>query len=414
MAIRIPRQQKSLITRSLSVITAAGLVAVVTLGAALPANADEPTSEIAPSVPEAVVQPVEPVVVEEPAPVEEPAVVEEPAPVVEPEPVVEEPTPVEEPVVEPVITAPVPDTAPVVPAVAEPTTLETNPYVTPDSLGVTPVLTFVCKQNEGDVGYAFTMGFKVEGSDTVFYEYDDYSQYVVVSIVDNSNNDAIITLTPRQGSVITPDSALWVQNGDGSVTVNATLLGDEQCAGSQPEPRDPTVEFSAWQDGAWTCGDTEVTQTRTKTTTPYTVVRQGNQWVQVADTNNIVTETETQTRPMSEAEIASCQPEPTTPPTPVTPTDPVDTPTPTPATPTLNPSPVVNPTPTPVLIGVNGGKPRLTPGTNPYRMGSSKEMLAATGTDQDSTIALILTSVLAIAGGAGFIAIRRRKAGESQ
>ncbi|MGH7218505.1 MAG: hypothetical protein ACREGE_03645 [Candidatus Microsaccharimonas sp.] len=75
-----------------------------------------------------------------------------------------------------------------------------------------------------------------------------------------------------------------------------------------PAPPEPKVKFSNWQDSDWVCGDTEVTQTRTKTTTPYKMVLQNGKWVSVEDTANIKVESETQTRALTEQEIESCKP----------------------------------------------------------------------------------------------------------
>ncbi len=75
-----------------------------------------------------------------------------------------------------------------------------------------------------------------------------------------------------------------------------------------PTPPEPKVEFSNWQDQEWVCGDTEVTQTRTKTTTPYKVVLQNGKWVTVEDTANITVVAEYQTRTLTEEEIESCKP----------------------------------------------------------------------------------------------------------
>jgi len=89
-------------------------------------------------------------------------------------------------------------------------------------------------------------------------------------------------------------------------TYNSTSSDGCNTPPTTPEPR---VEYSNWQDEAWECGDTEVTQTRTKTVTPFKVVLQDGKWVTIEDTANIVVTPETQTRPLTEAEIESCKPE---------------------------------------------------------------------------------------------------------
>jgi hypothetical protein len=88
-----------------------------------------------------------------------------------------------------------------------------------------------------------------------------------------------------------------------------------ECGGetppNPPEPPavpEPTISYSEWQDGQWECGDTTVTQTRTVTTTPHKAVFRNEEWVIVDDTENISTSTETQTRPLTQSELESCEP----------------------------------------------------------------------------------------------------------
>ena len=75
---------------------------------------------------------------------------------------------------------------------------------------------------------------------------------------------------------------------------------------------DPKVEYTEWEEGTWVCGDTEVTLTRAKTTTPFKWVN--GAWVK--DTANAVTTTETDTRQLTQQEIdENCSVEiPVTPP----------------------------------------------------------------------------------------------------
>ncbi|MFK4834627.1 hypothetical protein ACI3KY_02740 [Microbacterium sp. ZW T2_14] len=62
-------------------------------------------------------------------------------------------------------------------------------------------------------------------------------------------------------------------------------------------PPDTTVERTEWKDGVWACGDTVVTQTREVSTTTYTLEGEGPA---VPSTTKV---TETQTRPLTQAEI---------------------------------------------------------------------------------------------------------------
>lgn len=77
------------------------------------------------------------------------------------------------------------------------------------------------------------------------------------------------------------------------------------CPGPQPDDK---VTFSEWADGKYDCGDTTVEQTRTKTTT--TFVLDGETWVE----GESVVEQETQTRDLTDAEIAALDCDVTPPP----------------------------------------------------------------------------------------------------
>ncbi len=107
-----------------------------------------------------------------------------------------------------------------------------------------------------------------------------------------------------------------------------TPLTDEQrdaCAGDRPED---SVITSEWVDDNWTCDDTEVTQTRTVTTTEFVreyTPKVGWSWVPGAST----TVTETGTRALTPDEAESCIPEEPEDPTdePTVPEEPTETPT---------------------------------------------------------------------------------------
>ena len=79
---------------------------------------------------------------------------------------------------------------------------------------------------------------------------------------------------------------------------DASLLQLVECV-PQPEAK---VEYGEWKDGVWECGDATITQTRTKTVTPF--VLQGNKWVP----GTPVVTTESQTRELTSAEVESCKP----------------------------------------------------------------------------------------------------------
>jgi hypothetical protein len=82
----------------------------------------------------------------------------------------------------------------------------------------------------------------------------------------------------------------------------------KECAGDQPDDK---VTYSEWVEGEPNCESKTVTKTRTKTVTPYKW--NGSEWV--LDTANAVTTTETETRPLTEAELKECEPPVVVPPT---------------------------------------------------------------------------------------------------
>ena len=74
------------------------------------------------------------------------------------------------------------------------------------------------------------------------------------------------------------------------------------CKGTVPKQPADKVEYGEWEDGVWECGDTSVTQTRTKTVTPYKY--SSGKWV--LDPANQVVTTESQTRPLTSDEQVPC------------------------------------------------------------------------------------------------------------
>lgn len=73
----------------------------------------------------------------------------------------------------------------------------------------------------------------------------------------------------------------------------------KNCDGDVPDSK---VEYTEWVDGTWECGDKTVTQTRTKTVTPYVWDLGEREWVEGTP---IVT-TETRTRDLTESEQFPC------------------------------------------------------------------------------------------------------------
>jgi hypothetical protein len=101
---------------------------------------------------------------------------------------------------------------------------------------------------------------------------------------DNGDGTTTWTASPEEGTVFADDAQTsWV-------VPNLDIRTD--C-----EVPPPLVETSQWEDGTWDCGDTTVTQTREVTTTTYT--RDDEGMLIPSTTKN----TETQTRPLTEAEI---------------------------------------------------------------------------------------------------------------
>lgn len=71
------------------------------------------------------------------------------------------------------------------------------------------------------------------------------------------------------------------------------------------DPAQPPAQVTDtdWVDGTAVCGDTTIAQTRTETTTPYVLV--DHEWV--LDSDHATSVTQTQTRPLSDAELAALQ-----------------------------------------------------------------------------------------------------------
>lgn len=80
----------------------------------------------------------------------------------------------------------------------------------------------------------------------------------------------------------------------------------------KPEAPASKVTYTDWVDSEWVCGDESVSQTRTKTTQPFTVIWQDDEWKIIEDTENISTTTESKTRSLTDDEAELCEetPEP--------------------------------------------------------------------------------------------------------
>ena len=138
----------------------------------------------------------------------------------------------------------------------------------------------------------------------------------------NSSSAACEKITVGAPTGVKPDGATVVIKLDGVVTqpgtydatpgthvvttyvngveVDKDTVTVEKCAGEQPMDK---VTYTEWVDGDKSCESKTVTQTRTKTVTPYTW--NGSEWV--LDTANATSTTETQTRPMSPEELEKCE-----------------------------------------------------------------------------------------------------------
>ena len=117
------------------------------------------------------------------------------------------------------------------------------------------------------------------------------------------------TVTQTRSKTVTPykwDGSAWVLDTANAVTTTETQTRPmteaelKECAGSQPDDK---VTYTEWKDGDKSCESKTVTQTRSKTVTPYKW--DGSAWV--LDTANAVTTTETQTRPMTAEELKACE-----------------------------------------------------------------------------------------------------------
>ncbi|MGA9276741.1 LPXTG cell wall anchor domain-containing protein [Ilumatobacter sp.] len=109
--------------------------------------------------------------------------------------------------------------------------------------------------------------------------------------------------TTTYDAVWNEETLQWepVANPPTVVGFDRPLTQEEQAACQPPA----NVEETEWVDGIYECGDTEVEQTRTVTTTPYIYVEgQIPEWV--LDTDNAVSVEETRIRQLNADEITVC------------------------------------------------------------------------------------------------------------
>ena len=93
----------------------------------------------------------------------------------------------------------------------------------------------------------------------------------------------------------------WVEKATETTETQTRALTATEIESCKPDDKQPT--YTEWTDGTWECGDTTVTQTRTRTDYTWTNTG-GSTWVE-----NATETTESQTRPLTDAEITSCKPD---------------------------------------------------------------------------------------------------------
>lgn len=119
------------------------------------------------------------------------------------------------------------------------------------------------------------------------------------TVFDCGDSTATVTTTtvttPYVWSAVEKKWVLGTPTSAQSVVTRAlTALEKSTC------PPDTKVEYGAWEDGEWACGDTTVTQTREVSTTVYGVDEQGQ------PTAKSSVAIETRIRDLEQSEIAEC------------------------------------------------------------------------------------------------------------
>ncbi|MDY5142054.1 Ig-like domain-containing protein [Actinotignum timonense] len=116
-----------------------------------------------------------------------------------------------------------------------------------------------------------------------------------------------VTTTPHKWDA---GSKTWVADPEHATTKTETqtrAMSDEELQVCTPKPADD-VKTAEWVDGtgsdAKNCAAKTVSQTRSKTTTPYKWDTVSKTWV--LDADKVKVESETQTRPMTDTELMAC------------------------------------------------------------------------------------------------------------
>lgn len=155
----------------------------------------------------------------------------------------------------------------------------------------------VTSESDADYNKVWQNKYKVDdGAFTAFSPFvDDQVDYVFdVGPFPATKASVLVTVTSHWGL----PSGIGLIN---QVTETRDITIQRPATTACPKP-DDKVTFSDWEDGTWECGDTTVTQTRTKTTITYVLV--DFTWVEQAP----VVTTETRTRDLTlDEQKGSCE-----------------------------------------------------------------------------------------------------------
>ncbi|MDY0910335.1 hypothetical protein [Microbacterium sp. CFBP9034] len=121
----------------------------------------------------------------------------------------------------------------------------------------------------------------------------------VLSFKNDCATTIVITTTTTTTIPYVWDGKSWVagESFDTVTTAERPMTAAEKRDCPLPDTK---VEYDSWVDGEWKCGDTQVTQTREVTTTVYEYDEQATPTVKSS------VAIETQTRDLTQAEIAEC------------------------------------------------------------------------------------------------------------
>ena len=165
--------------------------------------------------------------------------------------------------------------------------------------GCPPGTTLVAKANWNGSGYVFegpANGVTITG-DATTANFTSATPIAAV-VVKGGTNAKIDRYDPPVTSGSFSRTGLVNNGGQTSDVSNVQFCGPDR-----PAQPDDKVTYTEWKDGDKSCESKTVTQTRSKTVTPYKW--DGSAWV--LDTANAVTTTETQTRPMTAEELKACE-----------------------------------------------------------------------------------------------------------